>query len=206
MSYDVVTIKSVHIEQIVAVHMRALPNFFLTFMGPKFLREIYRYYVHDPIVIGFVAEDEQNGEVLGFVVGPLTPKSCFKTLIRNRWWMFGLASIIAVLKRPTIVKRLLCGIFYRGQAPPGPKRALLSSIAIAPEAQNKGIGKLLVKRWVEEVKKQGGKGCYLTTDAENNEKVNNFYQNLGWRIESAYVTPEGRAINRYVFDFSEVKE
>ena len=44
-------------------------------------------------------------------------------------------------------------------------------------------------------------GCYLTTDADGNDMVNKFYQSLDWRIESTYATPEGRRMNRYVFDF-----
>jgi hypothetical protein len=63
-----------------------------------------------------------------------------------------------------------------------------------------------VERWVEEVGRRGGTGCYLTTDAKNNNKVNNFYQKLGWKIESTYTTPEGRVMNRYIFDLPQNAE
>jgi len=64
-----------------------------------------------------------------------------------------------------------------------------------------GVGKKLVEYWLQEVRRRGTTGCFLTTDAEGNEKVNQFYQSLSWRIDSVYETPEGRRMHRYVYDF-----
>lgn len=200
MTYEIIKIKDQHIDKIVAIHMEAFPAFFLTFLGPRFLREFYRSFIYDSTGIGFVAQDSASGEVLGAVVGPFVPAGYFKRLLKKRWYAFCLASTAAILKKPTIIKRLLRAVFYRGDAPIGPQRALLSSIAVSPRTQGHGVGAALVQRWVEEVRQRGGKGCFLTTDAQNNEKVNKFYQKLGWRIESTYITPEGRAMNRYVLD------
>jgi GNAT superfamily N-acetyltransferase len=151
--------------------------------------------------MGFVAE-EDAGLVLGVVVGPQNPEGYFRRLLKRRWWAFCASSAWALVKKPTIAPRLFRAVFYRGEAPPGPPRALLSSVAVAPEAQGKGIGAALVRRWVEEARARGAAGCYLTTDADNNEAVNRFYQKLGWTVESTYATPEGRRMNRYVLDFS----
>ncbi len=187
--------------EIVDVHVRSFPNFFLTFLGPRFLKVFYNSFTYDPAGIGFVVKDSETGKVLGFIVGPLVPEGYFKRLLKKRWFAFCLASITAICKRPTIVKRVFNALFYRGQSPSGAKRALLSSIAVDPEAQGKGVGRVLVERWIQEVKQQGGSGCYLTTDAENNNVVNGFYHSLGWKIESIYETSEGRKMNRYVYDF-----
>ncbi|MHC4389027.1 MAG: GNAT family N-acetyltransferase [Planctomycetota bacterium] len=206
MDFDIVKIRGSYIEQVVDIHMQAFPEFFLTFLGSKFLKEFYESFVYDSAGVGFVAEDAQTGEVLGVAVGPLVPEGYFKRLLKRRWWAFCLASVAAVLKRPIIIGRLLRAVFYKGEAPPGPQRALLSSVAVAPESQGRGIGRALVGRWVEEVRCRGGKGCYLTTDANNNDRINTFYQKLGWKIESTYKTPEGRVMNRYVLDFPEKAE
>lgn len=203
MNYDIVTIKSIHIEQIVAVHIRAFPDFFLTFLGPKFLGEFYSSFLSDPMGVGFVARDIETNKVLGVIVGPLVPEGYFKRLLKNRWWAFCLASISAVLKRPIVIKRLFRALFYRGEPPTGAKRALLSSVAVSPEVQRQGVGQALARKWVQEVKRRGYNGCFLTTDAYNNDKINSFYQKLGWRIESTYTTPEGRVMNRYILDFPE---
>lgn len=188
------------VEAVVAIHMRAFPTFFLTVLGARFLREFYTSFLLDPVGRGFVAVDH-DGQVLGAVVGPLQPSGYFRRLVRRRWWAFALSSFAAVIKKPGNVGRLLGAAFYRGESPSGPVRALLSSIAVDPAAQGRGVGRLLVERWVKEVRAMGVSGCYLTTDAEKNDRVNAFYCELGWWLESTYQTREGRQMNRYLLDF-----
>jgi ribosomal protein S18 acetylase RimI-like enzyme len=188
------------VNEVVDIHIKAFPTFFLSFLGPRFLREFYASFLADPVGMGFVA-CEANKKVIGAVVGPLAPSGYFRRLLKRRWWAFCLAGTGAVFKRPSCVVRLLRAVFYRGEPPSGPARALLSSIAVSPTAQGRGVGKKLVERWVEEARKRGAQGCYLTTDAENNDAVNGFYRSLGWKVEATYPTPEGRKMNRYVLDF-----
>ena len=205
MSLKIVEIKLEHIDDIVKVHINAFPDFFLTFLGPKFLREFYKSFIVDDAGMGFVALED--GEVLGAVVGPLMPDGYFKRLLKRRWWAFCLASVSAIIKKPTVVKKLFRAVFYRGEAPDqGPKRSLLSSIAVAPVAQGRGVGQKLVQAWLNEARSRGSLGCFLTTDVAENDAVNNFYRKLGWKVESTYNTPEGREMNRYVYDFEEEQE
>lgn len=200
MNVQIERLSTEHIHKAVDVHMKAFPTFFLTFLGPGFLRHFYASFAEDAAGIGFVAIDPETREIIGVVVGPLIPDGYFKRLLKRKWWAFCLASLKAVLRRPSICKRLFRAVFYRGEAPTGPKRALLSSIAVSPNCQKGGIGRALVNRWVQEVGDRGQTGCFLTTDADGNEAVNAFYQRLGWKIDSSYSTPEGRRMNRYVYD------
>jgi GNAT superfamily N-acetyltransferase len=188
------------IPKAVEIHLSSFPGFFLSILGQRFLNEFYQNYIVDPMGVGFASRNSK-GEITGIVVGPFNPNGYFKRLLKRRWWAFCIASSQAILKDPSCIIRLVRAVFYRGEAPNGPTRALLSSIAVSPNAQNEGVGKKLVLRWVEEIKNRGGIGCYLTTDAQNNNEVNIFYQHLGWKIESSYRTPEGRLMNRYIFDF-----
>jgi len=202
MDFRIVPIEHKHVPGIVDVHLRAFPGFFLTFLGPKFLAVFYGSFLVDPTGVALVAEEPHAGRVLGFVAGPFAPTGYFKRLLKRRWWAFCLASVRAILRRPAVIKRLFRAVFYRGQAPPGPPRSLLSAIAVAPEAQGRNIGRSLLDAWVAEVRRRGSPGCFLTTDAEDNERINRFYESCGWRVESAYTTPEGRLMNRYVLDFA----
>jgi ribosomal protein S18 acetylase RimI-like enzyme len=190
-----------YIDDIVKVHMKAFPSFFLTFLGPRFLKEFYKSFIVDEQGIGVVATE--NNKLLGAIVGPFQPTGYFKRLLKRKWYAFCFASIGAVLKNPKVIKRLFRAVFYRGESPPDGQRALLSSIAVSPDAQGKGVGRSLVSSWLDEVKSRGGKGAFLTTDAEDNDVVNGFYQSLGWKLESTYSTPEGRKMNRYTYDFEE---
>ncbi|MEI2724757.1 MAG: GNAT family N-acetyltransferase [Verrucomicrobiota bacterium] len=194
-------LQSANIDRVVAIHRESFPNFFLTSLGPRFLREFYASFPSDPTGMGFVACDAQ-GEVLGAVVGSLNPREYFKRLLQRRWWAFGLVSLAAILRQPSFTSRLLRAVFYRGEAPAGPVRALLSSVVVARQAQGQGVGRALVQRWLAAAQARGASGCFLTTDAQNNGDVNRFYLSLGWKLEANYTTRDGRKMNRYVNDFA----
>jgi GNAT superfamily N-acetyltransferase len=197
--FRVTPLTSRYLDDAVQLHLCAFPDFFLSFLGPRFLREFYASFLVDPMGIGFVATD-YNDRLLGVVVGPLVPAGYFSRLLRRRWWAFGIASITAVIKKPIVISRLFRAVFYRGEAPSGPVRALLSSIAVKPVVHGGGVGKALVRAWTNEVRTRGGTGCFLTTDALDNGSVNAFYCKLGWRIASSYSTREGRRMNQYIYD------
>jgi colanic acid biosynthesis glycosyl transferase WcaI len=201
MEFSITKIKDSHLNEIVDVHMRAFPDFFLTFLGPRFLKEFYKSFIYDDKGLGLVAVDKNCGHVIGVAAGPLNPAGYFKRLLKRKFWAFCLASTGAVLKKPSVIKRLFRAFFYRGESPSGPVRALLSSIAVDPRVQGSGIGKSLILEWMKQVKAKGVKGCFLTTDAVNNEAVKKFYEKSGWVVEATYKTPEGRKMNRYIYDF-----
>jgi ribosomal protein S18 acetylase RimI-like enzyme len=184
--------------------LESFPGFFLSFLGPHFLELFYRSFLEDSAGIGFVALNVDEF-VIGCVVGPLVPGGYFKRLMRRRWWAFCVASSSALLRRPWIAFRLLRALWYRGDAAEGDSeaRALLSSIAVAPEARGQGVGQALVKAWLDEVRRRGGQGAFLTTDAEGNEAVNIFYQRLEWKVDCSYTKAQGRRMIRYIYDFRE---
>lgn len=194
------TLERRHIEGVVRIHLQSFPSFFLSFLGPRFLREFYYSFMADPASMGFVVSDSV-GQVIGAVVGTVDPRRSFTRLLTRRWWAFCLASVGAVARRPSCVPRLFRAVCYRGEPPSGPFRALLVSIMVSPAAQGRGLGKMLIRGWVEEARRRGASGCCLTTDAEGNEAASSFYQTTGWRLESSYVTREGRRMSRYVRDF-----
>jgi GNAT superfamily N-acetyltransferase len=194
-----------HIRGVVDIHLRAFPGYFLTFLGAGFLEEFYRAFLDEETAISRVAVDGQSGDPLGAVIGTDSPDAFFRKLAARRWWAFGLASLASCLKKPSIVRRLFRALTYRGDPPGRAGYALLSSIAVAPEAQNRGIGKLLLEHWAEEARRRDCRGAYLTTDALDNDAVNRFYQRAGWILETSFVTREGRRMNRYVMRFDNGK-
>jgi len=84
--------------------IEAFPGFFLTFLGPGFLKEFYKSYLYDEQGIGFVAIE--NGRILGAIVGPFKPAGYFKRLLLRKWYAFCFAIIGAVLRKPKVIKRL----------------------------------------------------------------------------------------------------
>jgi len=72
---------------------------------------------------------------------------------------------------------------HPGGNPVGDDVAGLFSIGVLPELQGTGAGKKLVHIFLQEAAKRGCKRVFLTTDRDNNELVNAFYEKLGFAIE-----------------------
>src|SRR5690606_4776428 len=88
------------------LHVEAFPGFFLSQLGPRFLREFYKGFLADPDAITVVAETS-SGEIAGAVVGTFAPQGFFSRLLKRRFLGFAFASFLVVLRRPTAAPRLL---------------------------------------------------------------------------------------------------
>ena len=75
--------------------------------------------------------------------------------------------------------------------------ALLASVCVDPGIHGNGIGTRIVEAFESEMWKRGAKFVYLTTDFDNNQDTQRFYEKIGWSIESEFSTPEGRLMRRY---------
>lgn len=184
------------VQRCAELHIEAFPGFFLSKLGPRFLREFYRGFLSDPTAIAIVAT-AHSGTVVGAVVGTFEPQGFFSRLLKRRLVGFFLASIDAVLRRPNAAPRLLKAIAYRGQVPVHVSGALLSSICVDPQAQARGIGSQLISHFGMEVRSRG-MAAYLLTDRDDNVSANAFYVRNGWALAASYETPEGRSMNCYV--------
>jgi ribosomal protein S18 acetylase RimI-like enzyme len=189
------SMQPVDVRQVVRVHMRAFPGFFLSFLGERFLRELYDAIIGDPTGLAFVYSDNEG--VRGFVAGTTQPSGFYKRLIRQRVWRFGAASILPMIKKPAILPRLLRAFSMPAYADTGEGCAKLMSIAIIPEAQGKRIGKNLLYAFLEEARRRGMKQVDLETDRLDNDATNQFYLRNGFSLYRSYTTPEGREMNEY---------
>jgi glycosyltransferase involved in cell wall biosynthesis/ribosomal protein S18 acetylase RimI-like enzyme len=183
---------------VVSVHLRSFQGFFLTFLGSRFLNELYAGILGDPSGIAYVREAE--GCLIGFVAGTDHPAGFYQRLLGKRWWRFGLASLPAILKNPRVVLRLFRALSMPKQVTVEKDRGTLMSIAVLPGEQSKGIGRGLVNAFLEEAAKRGLRQVDLTTDKLNNDSVNAFYLRLGFVCSRCFVTAEGREMNEYSID------
>lgn len=191
------------VQSIVAVHREGFPGFFLTFLGPVFLRELYTATLTDPDGIGFVAVDQKT---IGFVIGTMHPAGFYRRLLYRHWWRFALASVPPALRRMSIIPRLLRAFSMPNKVVQQEGRGNLMSITVLPEAQGLGVGQALVLAFLNEASTRGLRHVDLTTDRDANEAANHFYQSLGFVCERTFVTPEGRAMNEYVIDMTSLPD
>lgn len=182
--------------RVVSVHLSSFPGFFLSFLGPRFLLLFYSGICSAPEGIAFVYLNG-TGIPAGFVVGTSNPRGFYSRLLKRGWFKFALASIVPVFKKPSVIGRIVRAISHPSTNPIGDDVAGLFSIGVLPELQGTGAGKKLVQAFVDEAKRRGCKKVFLTTDRDNNDRINSFYLKLGFVVERQYVTPEGRRMNEY---------
>ncbi len=168
----------------------------MSFLGSRFLTLFYSGICSAQEGIAFVYLNE-TGSPAGFVAGTSNPGSFYSRLLKRQWLQFALASIVPVLKKPSVVRRVARAISHPSDNPIGDDVAGLFSIGVLPKLQGTGAGKILVNAFLDEARSRGCKRVFLTTDRDDNEPVNNFYQKLGFVVEREYTTPEGRNMNEY---------
>lgn len=184
------------VATVVDVHLEAFPGFFLTFLGKRFLRQLYFGIVGDPDGIAFVAV--VDGRCAGFVAGTAVPARFYARLLRRRFLRFAFAAVGPVLRRPAIIGRLLRAFSKPAEAAPESSgRAELMSLAVSPRFRAHGVGAQLVGAFVEEARRRGSGQVCLTTDASGNDDVNRFYEALGFSVLRRFTTREGREMNEY---------
>ena len=189
------------LPQVIDVHLKSFPGFFLTFLGHNFLVLLYRNMQSDPESVVLVASSD--GQIEGFVAGVTLQSGFYQRLIKRQRWAFAAAAFGALIRRPSIAPRLLRALRQPTEAQQASAEACLMSIAVRPESEGKGIGKQLVTAFCQELARRGVPGVCLTTDQDDNDHVNRFYHRLGFRLSRTYITPEGRAMNEYVISLDD---
>ncbi|WP_129127765.1 GNAT family N-acetyltransferase [Geomonas oryzae] len=191
-----VPLRPEHVPDVVQTHLASFPGFFLSFLGARFLAVYYNGICSTPEGIGFCYLNA-SGVPAGFVVGSSNPRGFYSRLLRRHWLSFSLASVRAVLRKPSVLGRVARGFLHPGGNPVGNHVAGLYSIGVLPELQGTGAGKKLVNAFLFEAANRGCNRVFLTTDRDGNEAVNIFYQKLGFTLERQYQTREGRSMNEY---------
>lgn len=195
--YAVRDIQADDVRSVVTVHLRAMPDFFLSSLGSGFLRTYYASVIVDQTAIAAVAVDETSGDIAGFVVGSRNPAGFYGRLLRERWLHFAVASIPALLRNPAAALRIARATRYPSSQPEGEGVGGLYSIAVLPEVQGLGVGRLLVDRFLLEARAGGLSAVYLHADAEGNDGWNALLVKTGWQLRKTFSTPEGRSMNEY---------
>lgn len=188
---------------IARVHGAAFPGFFLTLLGPAFLRAYYAAVLD--FDGGCLLVAEQNGRILGLVAGFVDPKRFYRKMARRKAKFF-LPALGGAIRHPSILLRLAQRVWSviggrRGEeaSDHGPASCELSSIAVHPEAGHHGVGKMLVSAFLEVARQRGAIHVYLTTDAQENDAINAFYRRAGFNLARCLDAAGGRPMNEYVF-------
>lgn len=183
------------VESVVGVHVSSFPDFFLTELGPRFLRQFYAALIEHES--GMLCVANVTDGVVGFVGGATEQQGFYSDLLRRRKWRFGFAALPAIARRPSRASRVLRGrrrAQGHGETPPG---ACLMTIGVQPSAQGSGAGRALVEAFERALISRKVTSYSLTTDTQDNARANRFYRELDMTLRREVVTPEGRRLNEY---------
>jgi ribosomal protein S18 acetylase RimI-like enzyme len=190
------TFKPGDVREVVRIHLDAFPGFFLSQLGPGFLRTYYAALARDPSAVALTVLDDTS-RVVGFAVGAVGPRGFYSRLLRRSWWRFAIAAIPAVIRSPSRLTRVLRATSHPGENPAGDHVCGLFSIAVDPSASKRGLGGHLLQQFVSAAQARGCRDIVLTTDGRGNDAVNRFYVAAGFQLERSFQTPEGRVMNEY---------
>lgn len=199
-SISIIPMQLEHLDDVIQVHLESFAGYFLTFLGPRFLRVLFTEIIKEPDHVAFVAQDQLG--MVGYVIGVTHQARFYSRLALRRQFAFAFASAHALVRDIKILPRLLRGMLYYRAAQKAASQALLMSIGVSPRSQQNGVGTQLVFAFLNAMKQRNIDKVSLLTDRDGNEKVNLFYQKIGFELCRQYVTAEGRWMNEYLIDMS----
>jgi ribosomal protein S18 acetylase RimI-like enzyme len=186
--------------RIVRVHCAAFPRHFLTQLGDSFLNRYYGLILEYPLGVLLAVTVPPDG-IVGFVSGFLDPPAFYGKMRKQRWKL-AVSLLGALLRSPRLLRRLW---YNRRRVAASAAAELdqrnvteLSSLAVDPVFQGKGIGRRLVEGFLARVREMGAQQVYLLTDADNSQRLNRFYTDLGFSGEPDPCSLAERPMNRYV--------
>lgn len=185
------------IDAIVSIHRDAFDGFFLTSLGPSFLKLYYSCFECCGDSLLLVAED--NNEVVGFAATAMTSRHFNSRLIKSNLIKFGLLSIKLLFSSPKSLVRLVRNMSKRSRnVEDDGDYAELYSIGVSGSSQGKGIGKQLLLATEAALRDSSVAKVSLTTDYDENEKAISFYHSLGYSTLYEFVTYPERKMYRLI--------
>jgi dTDP-4-amino-4,6-dideoxygalactose transaminase/ribosomal protein S18 acetylase RimI-like enzyme len=187
-----------HLQQVVAIHEECFPRYYLTSLGPSFLRAMYSWHVQDPEAIAHAALD-RDGLVVGFVAGTKDDSNYRRSLFRRTWWRMAGALGQRFISKPVLALRLMCerqDLIWQALATILTRRSLevedagadsdrelptasLVSIGVKPSIRRSGLGTALSELFVKEARDRGC-GKITLSVREGNVGARRFYESMNW--------------------------
>lgn len=180
------------VQRVVDIHVAAFPDFFLTSLGPMFLRTMYRAFLVNTGSVFIVARF--NHDIQGFAVGVLKTSSKDRALALRHLPQFLVSVIPGLIRNPLKVSRRIASQFFDvgDQITIPDDAAVLRSIGILPDARGTGIASDLLREFERFSLIKGARSVALTTDALDNDRAITFYRKNGYEIAQEFMQGENR--------------
>jgi ribosomal protein S18 acetylase RimI-like enzyme len=194
---SVVAFESAHVASVADAHTVCFPGFFLTHLGPGFLRLYYTTYLEVGGGFGAVAVD-QAGTVRAFAVGVENLDHLDAVLFRRHPWRVMGSVARAWFSEPSVraqvrerlgrVGQVISRVIRHDAGAPGaiPAEApfaALTSLAVLPSERRSGLATRVVAAFEREARRRGF-GAIRASTSLDNEFAMGFYRRDGWAVKS----------------------
>jgi ribosomal protein S18 acetylase RimI-like enzyme len=147
-----------------SLHARQISEGFLTYLGPRFLRRLYRRVTRTPGC--FLLVVEEKGKTVGFLAGSTNVGTLYRSFI----WHDGVAATLASIGRLLRSWRRVMETLRHGTGGAGEGAELLA-VAVDPMARGQGVGTLLVEGFLTEVERRKWRAAYVVVAADNETAI-----------------------------------
>ena len=177
------------------LHATRMTEGFLSALGPRFLRVLYRRIVASPDAFAFVAvveeadaADSGGPAITGFAAAALDVGALYRRFLLRDGVVAGIAAAPRLLRS---WRRVLETLRYPGGADDLPEAEILS-VAVDPAAAGRGVGTRLVEAATAELVRRGAPAAKVVTAADNVAALR-LYERCGFRAATRISVHEGTA-------------
>ena len=166
-----------------ALHAEQISEGFLSFLGPAFLRRLYRRIIRSPESFLLIVEDDAT--VVGFLAGSTDVAALYRAFL----WRDGPLAALECSGRLLRSWRRAIETLRHGTEGGG-KGAELLAIAVDPAAQGRGAGALLVRGFLSEIQQRGQDAAHVVVAAGNDSAIA-LYGRAGFRTVERFALHAG---------------
>ena len=170
-----------------ALHAGQISEGFLSFLGPAFLRRLYRRIVRSRESFLLIVEDEAT--VVGFLAGCTDVAALYRAFL----WRDGLIAAIECSGRLLLSWRRAIETLRHGTGGgggEGGEGGELLAIAVDPAARGLGAGTLLVEGFLSEIDRRGQDAARVVVAASNDTAIA-LYGRAGFRTVERFALHAG---------------
>ena len=147
-----------------ALHAGQISEGFLSFLGPAFLRRLYRRIIRSPESFLLIVDDDAT--VVGFLAGCTDVASLYRSFL----WRDGPVAVLESIWRLLRSWRRALETLRHGTGDSGEGAELLA-VAVDPAAQGRGAGTLLVEGFLSEIARRGQDTAHVVVAVGNGPAV-----------------------------------
>jgi glycosyltransferase involved in cell wall biosynthesis/ribosomal protein S18 acetylase RimI-like enzyme len=149
-------------RDLAAMHVDRIGEGFLSSLGPRFLRHLYRRIVRSPHSFALVAVDEEG--VAGFVAAAVDVGGLYKSFVLHDGAAAGLGSAPQLLRS---AGKVLETLRYPASTDEDLPAAEILAVGVAARTVRQGVGRALVDRALDEFRRRGVHAVKVVAGADN---------------------------------------